>query len=114
MPRHNGWFGQKHSRSVIMPTNNKKLDVSRVLASLLQVFKATPADKIDALNDALDIYTDEPDQWNREDRGAAMHNVNTGPTESASGSGGEKMVNDYSKDLKDGNSITAAYTALAE
>src|ERR1700733_10838003 len=92
-----------------MPSNN----VSTLLAKMLSAFRAMPKSAIDDLHDQLDsTFPNTPgDLWNDGSRGLTAR-VAAGTAESASGSGGEKMISDWS----DGAAQTghsAAYEAFA-
>jgi hypothetical protein len=94
-----------------MPNQN---NVSALLAKMLNAFRAMPKSAVDDLHDQLDsTFPNTPgDQWNDGSRGLVSR-VATGPAESASGSGAEKMVSDYSKDIQPGNGITQGYADLS-
>jgi hypothetical protein len=90
-----------------MPSSFNKL-----LVSMSRVFKAAESSgALRDLEDALDVPV-HGDLFNDGSRGLTPR-VTTGPAESASGSGAEKMVGNYS-DLATQTGISAAYAKIAE
>jgi hypothetical protein len=92
-----------------MPSNN----VSTLLAKMLSAFRAMPKSAIDDLHDQLDsTFPNTPgDLWNDGSRGLTPR-VTTGPAESASGSGAEKRISDWSDGAAQ-TGVSAAYEAFA-
>lgn len=82
-----------------MPTQRKNMDVSRLVGSLISMFKAVPADKLEDLTDALDSGAPVgTDLWNGGDRNPNQRRSPTGRPLAASGSGGAEAVAEYSSD----------------
>ena len=83
---------------------------NRLIASLTRVLKATDSENLRDLEDAVDTPV-FADQFNQSDKGNKPRTP-TGPAQSASGSGAEKMVSDYA-DGAEQTGISAAYEAFA-
>jgi hypothetical protein len=95
-----------------MANQNNRTSMNKLFMSMVRIFKAADSEALADLSDAIDIGgPKDTGMW--PGNGARMRNVNTGPAESASGSGAEKMVTDYSKDTSQ-EGLAAAYQQFAE
>jgi hypothetical protein len=87
--------------------DNGKMDFSKMLASLVAVFKAVPEDKLADLQDSIDHAGAAriPDMWNEargEHKAPGRAEIVTGPAERMSSSGAEKMIREYSEPTPQG------------
>jgi hypothetical protein len=96
-----------------MPTSqNNRAPMSKLFTSLANIFKAADSEAMRDLSEALDTPS-VSDMFNSGDHGNCPRTP-TGPAESASGSGAERMIQTYSPDTQQGNALTAAYTQMGE
>jgi hypothetical protein len=94
-----------------MANQNNRRDFGKLIATLTRVFKSADTEHLRDLEDAVDVPSFS-DQWNSGDHGNKPR-VTTGPMESASGGGAEKMVSEYADGAMQ-TGLSAAYEAFAK
>jgi hypothetical protein len=92
-----------------MPTNRS---FNKLIAGLTRMLAKADSENIRDLEDAIDINgPTATDMFNQNDRGNTPR-VTTGPAQSASGSGAERMVSDFSEGAEQ-TGLSAAYEKFA-